>query len=40
MADGMMSLHQEMEAFGERMPEKSRRSDNDDYNDEATARKG
>jgi len=23
MADGMISLHQEMEAFGEKMPEKS-----------------
>lgn len=30
MAQGMMSLQQEMEAFGERMPERSRRSSNDE----------
>lgn len=30
MADGMLSLQQEMEAFGERMPERSRRSSHDD----------
>lgn len=30
MAAGMMSLHQEMEAFGEKMPEKPRRSSKGD----------
>lgn len=30
MAAGMMSLHQEMEAFGEKMPDKSRRSSKGD----------